>query len=84
MNNTLEDMNVALQRRETLWSRTLEVSRAVAGTMDFYEELRHISETVRQTSEAFGVSIATLEEGRLVPRTFVGYENKTYLGTTSP
>ena len=81
MNNTLEDMNVALQRRETIWSRTLEVSRAVAGTMDFYEELRHISETVRQTSEAFGVSIATLEEGRLVPRTFVGYENKTYLGT---
>ena len=81
MNNTLEDMNLALQQRERIWSRTLDVSRAVTGTMDFYEELRHIADTVHQVAEAFGVSICTLEEERLVPRTFVGYENRTYLGT---
>lgn len=61
MNQELEEANNQLMMRQSVWERTLDVSRIVAGDEDIQNGIRVTLSAIREDIGAFGVLVASVE-----------------------
>ncbi len=75
MNQELEEANNQLLLRQSVWERTLDISRIFAGNEDILSGIRSTLSAIREDIGAFGVLVSSVEKDvfRLVASS--GYDN---------
>ena len=79
MNEALTENNRVLQQRDTTWARVLDIARTAIGTERFTEGVSHMAEVIRESTGAFGVSVARQEGDAFGHVASVGYRDEVVL-----
>ena len=75
MNQELEEANNQLLLRQSVWERTLDISRIFAGNEDILNGIRSTLSAIREDIGAFGVLVSAVEKDIFRLMASSGYDN---------
>ncbi len=74
MNIALDEANTMLQKRERVWASILDVFRTVAHSSEEARSLENVAGSIRDVTEAYGVTVGRVEGDAIVPFAASGYD----------
>ncbi|WP_169731310.1 HD domain-containing phosphohydrolase [Aminiphilus circumscriptus] len=74
MNIALDEANTTLQKRERVWASILDVFRTVAHSSEEARSLENVAGSIRDVTEAYGVTVGCVEGDAIVPFAASGYD----------
>ena len=76
MNQEIEEANNQLLLRQSVWERTLDISRIFAGNEDILSGIRSTLSAIREDIGAFGVLVSSVEKDVFRLMASSGYDNE--------
>ncbi|WP_300524141.1 HD domain-containing phosphohydrolase, partial [Aminiphilus sp.] len=78
MNIALDEANTMLQKRERVWASILDVFRTVAHSPEEARSLENVTGSIRDVTEAYGVTVGRVEGDAIVPFAASGYDGTRF------